>query len=79
MKVPAEPAQAPCGDTYTTIGTVALSIAWMMSLVAETRPPGVSSSRISATAPSAALCAIAAWMKSDEAGLIEPAMRIAFR
>ena len=54
MKVPADPAQAPCGATYTITGTLALSIAWMMSLVAETRPPGVSSSRISATAPSSA-------------------------
>ena len=32
MKVPAEPAQAPCGATYTTMGTREASIAWMMSL-----------------------------------------------
>ena len=61
MKVPAEAAQAPCGETNTITGSFALSIAWMMSLVDASRPPGVSSSISTATAPSASLCRIACW------------------
>ena len=41
MKVPADVAVAPRGVTKTMVGTVAFSIAWMMSWVDETRPPGV--------------------------------------
>ena len=62
MKVPAEAAQAPRGDTNTTTGTRALRIAWMMSFVDESRPPGVSSSISRAAAFSASLWRIAFWM-----------------
>ena len=61
MKVPAEAAQAPWGVTYTMTGSFAFSIAWMMSLVEASRPPGVSSSISTAIAPSASLCAMACW------------------
>jgi hypothetical protein len=62
MKVPAEAAQAPRGATYTTTGTRALRIAWMMSLVEESSPPGVSSSMSRASACSRSLWAMACWM-----------------
>ncbi len=51
MKVPADVAVAPRGLTKTIVGTVAFNIAWMMSWVDETRPPGVSSSISTAAAP----------------------------
>jgi hypothetical protein len=47
-----------------------------MSLVAESSPPGVSSSMINASAPSFALVSTACWRKSEEAGFTEPSMRI---
>ena len=55
MKVPAEAAQAPLGDTNTITGTSALRIAPTMSLVELRSPPGVSSSMTSACEPSLAL------------------------
>jgi len=51
MNVPAEAAQAPRGDTYTTTGSSAFRIAVTMSLVDVTSPPGVSSSITRAAAP----------------------------
>ena len=53
MNVPAEAAQAPRGETNTTTGISAFKISVTMSLVVDTRPPGVSSSITSATAPAA--------------------------
>ncbi len=55
MNVPAEPAHAPWGDTYTMTGTRAFRIDWMMSFVDASRPPGVSSAISTAAAPSSAL------------------------
>ncbi len=55
MNAPAELAHAPRGATYTITGTSAFRIVRMMSLVDDTSPPGVSSSTISATAPSVSL------------------------
>jgi len=72
MKVPAEPAQAPCGATYTSTGTRALSIAWITSLVDSTSPPGVSSWSSSASAPACSARAMPFTMWSAEAGLMEP-------
>ena len=43
MKVPADAARAPLGDTYTTTGTLAFRIALTIMRVDSTRPPGVSS------------------------------------
>ena len=51
MKVPAEIAPAPRGVTKTIVGTLAFNIAWITSWVAETSPPGVSSSMRTASAP----------------------------
>jgi hypothetical protein len=62
MNVPAEPAQAPRGETNTSTGTSALRMALTMSLVELRRPPGVSSSRTSASAPEVAAPSIPFWM-----------------
>ena len=43
MKVPAEAARAPLGETYTTTGMSALSRALTINRVEVTSPPGVSS------------------------------------
>ena len=47
-KTPAEAACAPAGPTHTTIGTSLASIAWTISRVASSAPPGVSSAIASA-------------------------------
>ena len=52
MNTPAEAALAPEGETNTTIGISALTISWIMSRMAVSRPPGVSNSMMQATAPS---------------------------
>ena len=42
---PAEPARAPAGPTHTRIGTCEPSIAWTISRVASSAPPGVERDR----------------------------------
>src|SRR5574341_485970 len=50
MNNPAEAASAPGGPTYTITGTSLVRIAWMMSSVTLTLPPGVSSTITTASA-----------------------------
>jgi hypothetical protein len=54
MKVPADAACVPTGVTYTITGTPALSIAPVISWLASSSPPGVSSSMSTAASPSSA-------------------------
>ena len=52
MKVPAEAARAPGGDTYTAVGTLSLNRSSVIFWVELRRPPGVSSFMITTSAPS---------------------------
>ena len=72
MKVPAEPALAPLGETYTATGTRASNSSSTMSLVEERRPPGVSSSMTTRVAPSSSACSRAREMKRSFTGLMMP-------
>ena len=59
MKVPAEAAHAPRGETNTITGHARVQDRLDDVLGRRDRPPGVSSSITSAAAPSLSLCAIA--------------------
>ncbi len=58
-KTPAEVAPAPLGATYTMTGSGGAKSSLTIDLVESSSPPGVSSSMISARAPSRSAAAIA--------------------
>ena len=51
MKVPADAARAPAGETKAITGTSAFKIAWVIWRIDESRPPGVSIVSRTAVAP----------------------------
>ena len=74
--VPADPACAPWGETYTTTGRGAASSRSTMSRVAPSMPPGVSSLMTSTVAPVFSASPIARRMYRSLTGLITPSIVI---
>ena len=72
MNVPAEPALAPLGETYTATGIGDSRSNWTMSLVAPRRPPGVSSWMTKSVALSSAACSMALETKRTFTELMIP-------
>ena len=68
MNVPAEAARAPPGATYTATGTLAPNIAFTISRVLVTRPPGVSRRMTRSCAPLLAASSMPNAMYSEVPG-----------
>ena len=60
IRTPADADRAPCGETYTATGTRLLRIACTISRIAESSPPGVSSSTTRSAASSSSARAMTA-------------------
>ena len=76
MKVPADAALAPEGETYTTTGTGDSWIAPTMSRVELSRPPGVSSVTIATRAPSSSAVASARSTYRAATACMDPSISI---
>ena len=72
MKVPAEAARAPGGDTYTAVGTLSLNRSSVIFWVELRRPPGVSSFMITTSAPSFSPLSMTLEMNRCVTGLMAP-------
>ncbi len=72
MKTPAEAALAPLGETKTTTGTSLAIMSLTMFLIEVSRPPGVSSSMIMASAFISFAFFMLLPMNSDATGFITP-------
>ena len=72
MKVPALAARAPLGATNEATGTGEARIAFMISRIALSRPPGVSMRSTTSCVPSVAARSIERRTKSAVAGPIAP-------
>src|SRR5271169_6993449 len=75
MKDPAEAAREPVGYTYVTTGTGERRMAWMMSRMEVSRPPGVLMVMRIRLACSVLACAISRTRYSESIGSISPSMR----